>query len=384
MESAYLGLRDTLAPQFQARFVTVCDPKQSSPPSHSCGAAYLSAEHGHLILWFRINEDQKGAGVRRRDFISVIGGSAVWPLVVHAQSTNTARVVVLWPGASAPQSPRLESFAQGLRGSGYTEGINLTIELLYSEKGTEPLRDIAFQAAKRGTDVIATFGDLATRAAQEATKTVPIVATAEDMIGANLVSNLSQPDGNTTGLTLLSAEMTVKRLEIVKELLPGMSRVSALWDASAGQLQLKSAEEAARTLNLKLHVIEIRRRDEIKAALQAALESHPEALCLFSSPLLASLYEPIVEFAAANRLPVVYQWKDHVAAGGLISYGLSLAAVWRHFGVLVAKVLNGAKPQDVPIEQPARFELVVNLTTAAALSLTLPPVILVRADEVIE
>src|SRR5438445_1927347 len=270
---------------------------------------------------------EPGADMRRRDFISALGGAAVWPIAAQAQRPNMVSIALLWPGGSPPQPPRMESFSQGLRGSGYAQGINLNIELFYSDKGAEALRDLTLEATKRGNNVIATFGDLATRAAQETTKTVPIVATAEDMIGARLVSSLARPEGNTTGLTLLSAEMTVKRLELLKQLLPGLSRVSAFWDASAGQLQLKSAEEAARSLNVNLQVIEIRRRDELESALQTALGSRPEAPCLVPSPFLASLYQPIVEFAAKHKLPAVYQWKDHVAAGGLVSYGLSLAAV---------------------------------------------------------
>jgi putative ABC transport system substrate-binding protein len=167
-------------------------------------------------------------------------------------------------------------------------------------------------------------------------------------------------------------------------LLPGLSRVSAFWDASAGALQLKSAEETAQSLSLKLHIVEVRSRNDLSGALQTAISNRPDAFFLFSSPFLASLYRPIEDFAAAHRLPAIYQWKEHVLAGGLVSYGPTLGAVWRHAGVLVAKILNGANPAELPIEQPAKFELVINLKTANILGLIIPPVILVRADEVIE
>jgi putative tryptophan/tyrosine transport system substrate-binding protein len=322
--------------------------------------------------------------MRRREFIALTGGIAACPFSTRAQPSKIVRVAVLWAGASAPESPRIESFSQGLRGSGYTQGSNLSIEVHHSDKGAAALRDLAVEAVSRDARVIATFGDLATRAAQEATKTVPIVATADDILGAKLVSSLSRPAGNTTGLTLLSTDMVVKRLEVIKQLLPGLSRVVALWDASAGPLQVKSAEQTAQSLNVKLHIVEVRSQDDLSGALQTAISSHPEALFLFSSPFLASLYRPIVEFAAAHRLPAIYQWKEHVSAGGLVSYGQNLAAVWRHAGVIVAKILNGAKPAELPIEQPTKFELVINLKTAKALGLTVPPSIMVRADEIIE
>ena len=286
--------------------------------------------------------------MRRREFIALVGGAAAWPGAARGQPVKMARVAVIWPVASAPQPPRMESFSQGLRGSGYAQGTNLSIELHYSDKGVQSLRDLALEAINRDTHVIATFGDLATRAAQDTTKAIPIVATADDIIGAKLVSSLSRPEGNTTGLTLLSADMIVKRLEVLKQLLPGLSRVSAFWDASAGELQLKSAQETARSLNVELHIIEVRSRGDLEPALQTALSGRPEGLYQFCSRFLASLYRAIVNFAAARQLPAVYQWKDHVLAGGLISYGLSQAAVWRHAGVLVAKILNGAKPQDMP------------------------------------
>jgi len=322
--------------------------------------------------------------MKRREFITLLGGMAAWPFPTRAQPSQIVRVAVLRSGASSPQSPRMEAFSQGLRGSGYTQGINLSIEVHYSDKGAASLRDLAIEAVRSDARVIATFGDLATRAAQEATKTVPIVATADDILGAELVSSLSRPGGNTTGLTLLSTDIVAKRLEIIKQLLPSLSRVSALWDTSAGALQLKSAEEMAQSLSVKLHIVEVRSSDDLSGALQTAMSSHPEALFLFSSPFLASLYRPIVDFAAAHRLPAIYQWKEHVSAGGLISYGQNLAAVWRHAGVVVAKILNGANPAELPIEQPTKFELVINLKTANALGLSIPPVILIRADEVIE
>ena len=220
--------------------------------------------------------------------------------------------------------------------------------------------------------------------AQQATRTIPIVAMSDDILGAGLIASLSRPGGNTTGLTILSPELSVKRLELLKEVVPRLSRVSALWDPTTGTSQVAMTEEAARSLNLKLQVLEVRRRDEVVEAIRAARNSQTEAINIFSSPFLASLAPEIISFAAEYRLPAIYQWREHAEAGGLISYGPSLAAMFRQAAGIVIKILKGTKPADLPVEQPTKFELVVNAKTAKSLDLTIPPSILLRADEVIE
>jgi putative ABC transport system substrate-binding protein len=220
--------------------------------------------------------------------------------------------------------------------------------------------------------------------AQQATATIPIVALADDMLAAGLVTSLSRPGGNTTGLTILASELSAKRLELLKNIFPGISRVAALWDPTTGTSQVTVTKEAAQSLNVNLQILEVRNRDDLARAFEAAMKEHAEALDTFSSPFLASLYREIISFAAENRLPAIYQWREHAEAGGLASYGPSLSETWRQSALIVTKILRGAKPSDMPVEQPARFELVINQKTAKALGLELPLALLIRADEVIE
>ena len=325
-------------------------------------------------------------GMKRREFIALLGGAAVaWPLAARAQqAASISRIGILWPGASLPAPPRMESFRQGLRELGYVDGQNVLIEIRYAQGGLQQLPELAAELVRLKVDVIQASGDLAPRVAQQATTTIPIVAMSDDILGAGLIASLSRPGGNTTGLTILSPELSVKRLELLKEVVPRLSRVSALWDPTTGTSQVAMTEEAARSLNLKLQVLEVRRRDEVVEAIRAARNSKTEAINIFSSPFLASLAPEIISFAAEYRLPAIYQWREHAEAGGLISYGPSLAAMFRQAAGIVVKILKGTKPADLPVEQPTKFELVVNAKTAKSLDLTIPPSILLRADEVIE
>jgi putative ABC transport system substrate-binding protein len=323
--------------------------------------------------------------VKRREFISLVGGAAAWPLASRAQQAeSTPRIGLLWPGDAPPASPRMESFRQGLRALGFIDGQNIAIELRYAQRGPQQLPELAAELISLKVDVILAPGDLAPKVAQQATETIPIVAGGDDILGAGVVASLSRPGGNTTGLTILSPELSAKRLEILRDIIPGLSRVTALSDPTTGASQVTITTSAALSLNLKLQVLEVRRREEVAAAVRAARNSQADALNVFSSPILASLHREIIAFAAEYRLPAIYQWKEHVEAGGLVSYGPNLAAIWRQFGIIVAKLLKGVKPADLPVEQPTKFELVVNLRTAKSLDLTIPPSVLLRTDEVIE
>jgi putative ABC transport system substrate-binding protein len=233
-------------------------------------------------------------------------------------------------------------------------------------------------------DVIAAFGDLAPKVMQQETKTTPIVAMADDILGAGIVNSLPRPAGNTTGVTIIAPELSQKRLEVLREIVPGMRRVAALWDPTTGASQVSATERAARTLKLDLQIVEIRRGEDLADAFRSARASGAEAVSVFSSPFLSSIINEIINLSAANRLPTVYQWKEHVEAGGLVSYGPSLEALWRQAATIVAKILNGNKPADLPVEQPAKFELVVNARTAKSLGITIPASVLVQADAVIE
>jgi putative ABC transport system substrate-binding protein len=322
--------------------------------------------------------------MERRTFITLLGGGILAaPLTVEAQPVGKVhRVGVLWPGASPPPGSRMEWFRQGLRESGYVEGQNVAIDLRYAEAGAR-LRELTGELAQLNVSVIATFGDLAPKMAQQATTAIPIVATMDDFVGAGLVPNLARPGGNITGVSLLSPELSAKRLELLKQILPKMSRVAALWDP-AGPSQLRATEDAARSLAVKLQVLEVRGRGDLAGAFQAAKKGRAEALNVLASPLLSSLHQAIIDLAAENRLPAIYQWKEHAETGGLVSYGPSLAEIWRQTALVVGKILKGAKPADLPVEQPTKFELVINTKTAKALGLTIPPSLLVRADQVIE
>jgi putative tryptophan/tyrosine transport system substrate-binding protein len=277
----------------------------------------------------------------------------------------------------------MESFRQGLRDAGFIEGQNVAIVLLYAKDGLQQLPELAAELVRMNVSAIQASGDLAPRIAQQAT-TIPIVAMSDDILGAGLITNLSRPGGNTTGMTILSPELSAKRLELLKDIVPGLSRVTALWDPTTGTSQVAASEAAARSLNIELQVLEVRRRSDLAEVIRAARNTQAQALNIFSSPFLASLYRDIIDHAAEFRLPAIYQWKEHADAGGLLSYGPGLAAMFRQAAGIVAKILKGAKPADLPVEQPTKFELVVNARTAKSLGLTIPPAILLRADELLE
>jgi putative tryptophan/tyrosine transport system substrate-binding protein len=323
--------------------------------------------------------------MKRREFIAFLSGivgNSAFPAL--AQQASDAKVGLLWPGAGPPVSPRLESFGEGLRRSGYVEGQNLSIKLRYTSAGQQQLAEQAADLVRTKVDVIATFGDSATKIAQEMTNIIPIVAFGDDLLGSGLIGSLSRPGGNTTGISILSAELSAKRLELLQTLVPGLSRVAGLWDPATGPSQVGMSENAARAMKLKLQILEVRHREDLDGAFRAARDGQLQALSIFSSPFLASLYREIIDRAAEYRLPAIYQWREHAEAGGLMSYGASLPAMWEQDGALVAKVLKGAKPSELPVEQPSKFELVINLKTAKTLGLNVSNQMQMLADKVIE
>jgi putative ABC transport system substrate-binding protein len=328
--------------------------------------------------------------MRRRDLIALFGGGLVagfsgdWPVASRAQQSSMAKVGLLWPGPAPPVSPRLESFRDGLQRSGYIEGQNIAFELRYGAAVPQQLADQAAELVRAKVDVIATFGDSATKIAQDATGTIPIVALGDDLLGSGLIGSLSRPGGNTTGISILAAELSAKRLELLQTIVPGLSRVAGLWDPSTGPSQVGMSENAARAMKLKLQIFEIRRSDDLDGAFRAARDGQLQAMSVFSSPLLSSLYREIIDRAAKYRLPAIYQWREHAEAGGLMAYGPSLPAMWQQDGVLVAKILKGAKPSDLPVEQPSKFELVINIKTATAQGLSLSNQMQLLADQVID
>ncbi len=316
----------------------------------------------------------------------MLGGALfVRPLAVHAQQAEKiAKIGVLFPGGSPPASPRMESFRKGLRQSGYVEGQNVAIELRYAQGGLQQLPELAAELVRLKVDIITTFGDLVTKIAQQATSIIPIVAISDDLLGSGLIGSLSRPGGNTTGFTILAPELSAKRLELLQRIVPGMSRVACLWDPTTGPSQVSMTENAARSLKLKLQVVEVRQRDDVPIAFRAAHDGQAEAINVFASPFLASLYREIIDRAAEYRLPAIYQWKEHTEAGGLMSYGPSLPAMWEQAATIAVKILKGAKPSDMPVEQPTKFELAINLKTAKALGLAVPSTLLATADDVVD
>jgi putative tryptophan/tyrosine transport system substrate-binding protein len=295
-----------------------------------------------------------------------------------------------WLSAGSPLSSRanVEAFQQGLHAFGYVEGQNLAIEVRYAEGRAERLPDLAAELVGLQVEVIVAVGTAAIRAAQHATRTIPIVmAAAADPIAQGLVASLAQPGENTTGLSLLSTELPSKRLELLKETVPQSAHVAILANPASPFYKpfLHNLTVAARALNLQLHVVELRSPDELDAAFAAMTQAGADALIVIAdSALMDSLHGRVVDLAATSRLPAMYDWKLYVEAGGLMSYGPSLPDIYRRAATYVDKILKGAKPADLPVEQPTKFEFVINLKAAQALGLAVPPTILFQADEVIK
>jgi putative ABC transport system substrate-binding protein len=287
----------------------------------------------------------------------------------------------------AGPDPNLEAFRQGLRVLGYDEGQNLVIEYRYAEGNLERLPTLAAELVGLKMDVIVAIASAATRAVQHATRTIPIVmAGGSDPVGAGLVASLARPGGNITGLSNLTVELPEKRLEILKETVPQSGRVAVLANPASPNhaSTMHNLTGAAQALGLQLHVVELRSPDELDTAFAAVTRAGADALLVVGEPLLLdSLRGRTVDLAAKHRLPAMYSWRELVVAGGLMSYGPSLPDMHRRLATYVDKILKGAKPADLPVEQPTTFELVINLTTAKALGLTIPPTLLFQATEVI-
>jgi putative tryptophan/tyrosine transport system substrate-binding protein len=324
--------------------------------------------------------------VRRRDFIRLVGGAAVArPLAALAQEPGrTYRLGGL--SAGPRDAPYFVAMFENLRRVGFIEGQNLTVDWHAFARRVDLVSDFAAELVKADVDVILASGDLATRVAQRATPTIPILATADDMVRSGLVKSLARPGGNTTGISMFSTELDGKRQEILIEAAPGLHRMAALADSdTTAAPQLQALQDAARARNVELSVRRIARPEEIAAAIDAAKAWGAAALNVLASPVLFGNRQIIMQRVAALRLPAIYQFPEVAEDGGFAAYGPRLVHI---FGELVArqlvKLFRGAKPADVPVEQPTKFELVINLKTAKALGLTVPPTLLVTADEVIE
>ncbi len=304
------------------------------------------------------------------------------PLVAYADpAAETPRVGILWPFPSAS----LEPFRQGLRDHGYLEGQNVAIEYRYAEGRPERFPALAAELVGLPVDVIVTAGPQAAHAAKQATSTIPIVmAVIADPVEGGFVASLARPGGNITGLSFLNTELSAKRLELLKQVYPRLSRLAALWDVTSDAVQVKATEVAARGLGIHVQRLEVRGPEDFGNAFDAAKRGRADALVVLASPFFHFHRMQLTSLAAQYRLPAMYPFKELAQAGGLMAYAPSHPELFRRAATYVDKILRGAKPADLPVEQPTKFELVINLKTAKALGLKIPQSVLIRADQVIQ
>ena len=323
--------------------------------------------------------------MRRREFIALMGASVAWPFAALAQQAGrTYRLGAV--SSAARNTPPFVAMFDELRRRGFIMGQNLAVDWRSYGPRIDLIPQFVAELVKSQVDVILVFGDAAIRAAQQATTTIPILAGTEDIVGSGLVSSLARPGGNTTGISILATELDGKRQEILIEAVPGLRRMAVLADSNAtGSRQLQALQDAARARGIELSIHQIASAEEITAAIDAAKASGAAALNVLSSPFLYGNRQIVMQRVAALRLPAIYQFPEEADEGGFVAYGPSLVQIFREqVTEQVVKLLHGVKPADIPIEQPTKFELVINLKTANALGLTVPPALLARADKVIE
>ena len=323
----------------------------------------------------------------RRAFITgLAGGLLATPLPAAAQQMGTVpRIGILLPGPLPPRVHQWDAFRQALRELGYTEGRNIVLEFRPPAQEGDPLENLAAELVRIKVDLIVAVGDQAIRAARHATSTIPIVmCPASDPVERGFIASLARPGGNMTGLSILNAELAAKLLEILREIVPKVSRVAVLWTPGTGEAAFRAAEVAARSMGVELLSLEASRDADLEKAFEAAAQRRAGALLVLGGPPLFGLRARIVELALKHRFPALYYLPSFAHAGGLAVYGPSDTEYYRRAAVYVDKILKGAKPADLPVEQPTKFVLVINLKTAKALGLTISPSLLARADELIQ
>jgi putative tryptophan/tyrosine transport system substrate-binding protein len=326
--------------------------------------------------------------MKRREFISLLGGAAVgWPLAARAQQTaRIPKVGVLHPGQAATMTARIAAIREGLseRDSQRESAIELIVQLADGDLARLPA--LATDLVGNRVDVILAAGPPAVQAARAATASVPVVAVdlESDPVASGLVVSLAHPGGNVTGVFLDFPDFSAKCLQLLTEAVPALGRVGVLWDPSTGSLQLKAVEVAAQSLGVGLEVIEAHRVADIAEAFYVLDRLRIQGALILSSPLFGSNPQLVADLAIRRHVPTISLFPDIAREGGLLAYGPDIQGLYRQIGVMARKVLRGAKPAELPVERPTRFQLVVNLKTAKALRLTVPPMLLARADEVIE
>jgi putative ABC transport system substrate-binding protein len=324
--------------------------------------------------------------LRRRQFITLLSGAAAWPFAGHAQQAEKLPTIGFLGASPSIESQRVAAFVQRLRELAWVDGRNVAIEYRWAEGRNERYAEAATELVRLKVDVIVTSATPATLAAKEATAVIPIVFGAvSDPVGTSLVASLARPGGNVTGLANQVSDTAGKKLEFLREVVPDLRRLAIMANVGnpASVLEMGEAQAAARKLGLEFTTSEIRRADDIAPAFEA-LKERADALYICPDPLMNTNRTRINILAVGARLPTMHGIREYVEAGGLMSYGLRLPDQFRRVADIVDKILRGAKPADIPVEQPTKFDLVINLTTAKALGLTIPDSFLLRADEVIE
>jgi putative ABC transport system substrate-binding protein len=325
--------------------------------------------------------------VRRRELVLALGGTVLSSHAPRAERKTIPVIGLLHEMAPGPAALYLAAFQQGLREAGYVDGQNLAIEYHWAEGHYDRLAALARDFVDRKVDVIAAIGGTASgRAAMTTTSTIPVVIISGDPLGAGLIANLAHPGGNVTGISIMTLALTSKLLELIFELVPGAERIALLVNQNNRSVDrmIQQTQAAAATKRVELHILKAGTEAEIDAAFTALDQLHAGALLVGSDPFFNSRRNQLVTLARSHAIPAIYELREFAVAGGLISYGPSLPAAYRAAGVYVGKILRGANPADLPVEQPTQFEMVINLRTAQALGLPIPQSILARADEVIE
>jgi putative tryptophan/tyrosine transport system substrate-binding protein len=323
--------------------------------------------------------------VSRREFITLLGGAAaVWPFAVRAQqSKKIPRIGVLWPNPPTTFGP----MRQGLKDFGYLEGQNIAFEFRWAEGKLDQLPELAAELVRLQVDVIVTLAPQATLAAKQATQTIPIVFVAMgDPVASGVVASLAQPGGNVTGTTRMLSEMSAKHVELIKEAVPSLAKLAVLWNPtnSSHAPALQAVHAAARALSLQAQPLEVRAAAELDGTFDVVVRERADGVLFIADPVFFIALKRMADFVASSRLPAIANFTEFPKLGGLIGYAPSIPDEFRHAASHIDKILKGAKPADLPVEQPTRFQLVINLKTAKALGLDIPPSVLARADEVIE
>jgi len=324
--------------------------------------------------------------VNRREPILLLGGMMTAARSLRAQQKALPVVGYLNFASPGPRAAVTAAFVQGLSETGYVDGQNLAIEYRWAEDHYDRLPVLAADLVGRKVDVIVAAGPFPALAAKSATSTIPIVFASGDPVAIGLVGSFARPGGNLTGFSLMGGELLPKRLELLSELVPQVKVVALLVNpkASGWEPITVSMQEAARAKGVQLPILKASSESELDAAFASLVQTHAGALVVAGDQFFASRPEQVVALASRHAVPAIYESREFAAAGGLISYGTSITSTYRQVGIYAGRILKGAKPADLPVQQPTRFELVVNLNTAKALGLTIPPSILARADEVIE